>query len=453
MRADGKGAARLAHLVPAGLLDAGLASLATFAMGLYAVRSLSGNELGAYALFFAAFMLAAVVPTQLVLVPAQNAAVRQAEQRARLSLLDQTVRLGIPVAVPASLLAVTAALLIAEGPGPTLAALALTCAVCACLSPLQDHVRRTLHLGGLSWVAAGVSLVQFASTLGYLTALGLAGVPAAWRPFGALALANLTSLLVGSMAGRYTAERGPLPRYRVGWLMRSGRWLLGVEATAAGAMFLSSALVSQLASPTDLGLAEAARVVAQPVFVVAVGLAATLGPRLIEAGAASDELTAKRIARPFVALVIAVGLIYGGVTAAAWPGNPLAKLVPSAYTLPWLVPMTVLSMIAITIGFSHRAQLVGGGRERLLPRVAVVAGVLQSATAFTAPWVGAFARPVGVVVFGVTLVIGFERYRRRMYRGAQTPRHARRRPRQPPNRSTATSRHSSPNPGGRDDDR
>jgi O-antigen/teichoic acid export membrane protein len=414
---DGETAAtRLQRLVPAGLLDAGLASLATLAMGLYAVRTLHGPELGAYALFFAAFTLACVVPAQLILIPAQNAAIREVPQRARLGLLDQTWRLGSPVAIPAALAAAATALVAAEGPPATLRALALTSAVCAWVSPLQDHVRRTLHLGGLSWLAAAVSLIQLISVLAYLTGFGLIGVPAAWRPFGALALANLTSLLAGSVPMRRRGEAARLPRHTMAWLIGSGRWLLGMEALTAGAMFISSALVSRLAGPEDLGLAEAARVVAQPVFVVAVGLAATLGPRLIESGAAGDQRAAKRIAGPFQAVVLAVGLLYGGVTALAWPGNPLAGLVPSAYAVPFLVPVSVVAMTVVGLAFTRRSELIGGGRERVLPRVSIVAAALQSAVALTAPWTGAFARPLGVAMFGIALFVGLESYRRAMYR-------------------------------------
>jgi hypothetical protein len=53
-----KRAARLRRVDSAGLLDAGLAFLVAFTIGLYAVRSLRGQGLGVYALFFAAYLLA-----------------------------------------------------------------------------------------------------------------------------------------------------------------------------------------------------------------------------------------------------------------------------------------------------------------------------------------------------------------------------------------------------------
>jgi hypothetical protein len=73
--------------------------------------------------------------------------------------------------------------------------------------------------------------------------------------------------------------------------------------------------------------------------------------------------------------------------------------------------MTVVGLV-----FTRRSELIGGGRERVLLRVSIVAAALQSATALTAPWTGAFARPLGVVMFGITLLVGFEHYRRAMYR-------------------------------------
>ena len=64
---------RLRHALPAGLLDAGFASLARLIIGIYAARALTVSDLGAYALFFSAFVFAIVVPMQFVLVPAELA--------------------------------------------------------------------------------------------------------------------------------------------------------------------------------------------------------------------------------------------------------------------------------------------------------------------------------------------------------------------------------------------
>jgi hypothetical protein len=57
-----------------------------------------------------------------------------------------------------------------------------------------------------------------------------------------------------------TLRRQPpatLSRYGMADLMRSGRWLLAIEAITAGATFLASVIVTQLDDPAALGYAEA----------------------------------------------------------------------------------------------------------------------------------------------------------------------------------------------------
>jgi O-antigen/teichoic acid export membrane protein len=90
-------------------------------------------------------------------------------------------------------------------------------------------------------------------------------------------------------------------------LMRSGRWLLAIEAITAGATFLASVIVTRLDTPEALGYAEAARIVGQPIFVLAVGLSAVLNPRAMEAGASRDRTAARHVARPYALLLAIVG--------------------------------------------------------------------------------------------------------------------------------------------------
>ena len=150
--------------MPAGLLDAGFASLARLAVGIYAARALTASDLGAYALFFSAFVFASVVPMQFVLVPAELATL-PAAQRARVALLRQSWRIGAPMAAATALVAAVAAVVGAEAATTVLWALAVTMTACAMLTPLQEHLRRVLHLAGMSWSAAVVSLVQAASVV------------------------------------------------------------------------------------------------------------------------------------------------------------------------------------------------------------------------------------------------------------------------------------------------
>jgi O-antigen/teichoic acid export membrane protein len=116
-----------------------------------------------------------------------------------------------------------------------------------------------------------------------------------------------------------------LPRYEAKALMGSGRWLLVLELGTAAATFLSSVMITRLASAEALGHAEAARIVAQPMFVLMVVLSAVLGPRSMEAAAAPDHHQASSIARPFNALLVAAALAYGLLTVVPWWGNPFTE--------------------------------------------------------------------------------------------------------------------------------
>ena len=410
---------RLRHTLPAGILDAGLASLATLGIGVYAAHFLPTSVLGTYALFFSSFLFAAVIPTQLVIAPAEFTTIR-ASRTHRLSLLRQMWRLGLPTATIATVVATTVACLGARAPARVLWALAVTAIACSMISPFQDHVRRTLHLAGVSWRAALVSLVQLCTVVLSLGLFRLLRVGDAWHPLGALAIANLVSMSTGLWISRSETRAPALPRYRVAQLVRSGRWLLLLEATITGAMLASSVLITRLASADALGYAEAARIVAQPVFVLMVGMGMALGPRSVEAGAALDQAAARRIARPFAVILVTGALIYGTVTVTGWWGNPLSPFIPKAYVVDGLVPVSILGFLILGISSPYRSELVGAGREHLFPRIAIIAGALQCSIALGSRWLESFARPVGLIAFSVVLLLALWRDRQAMYREPKT---------------------------------
>jgi O-antigen/teichoic acid export membrane protein len=405
--------------VPAGLLDAGCASLATLAIGLFAARGLPAAELGAYSLFFSAYVLAAVVPAQLVLIPAGIASVSH-PQTERLGLLPQTWRIGGATALTAGIVCTSAAWLAATAPTDVRLALVVTAAACSTLSPLQDYVRAALHLGGRSWRAAAVSVVQFTSVLGTLFVLSVTPIPNAWHPLGSLALANAISLTFAFLVSRDDLAASALPRYRVTQLARFGRWLLLLEISAAGAFFLASVLTSRLAGAEALGHAEAARIAAQPLFVMAVGLSAVLGPKSMEAALTRGLQQARRVSRPFILLLFIAAVTYGGVAAAPWHGNPVATLLPLAYAERGLVGLSVLANLLICVVFPLRSELVAAGWQRPLLRVAALSAAIQTAVSACAAWAGAFARPAGVAASGAVLWLGYSRYRSALYAAAPT---------------------------------
>lgn len=159
----------MARRLPAGVADAAFASLATFAAGLSAVNQFNDVDRGVYAIFFTAFGLGVVLPWDLILIPAEvNAVSFPVADRMRRA--RDTFRIGLPVAVLGSLAIGIAALLAWSLTDPSVIwGLTITAAITTVLSPLQDHMRRLLHIAELNWQAAVVSGVQFA---GVATSLG-----------------------------------------------------------------------------------------------------------------------------------------------------------------------------------------------------------------------------------------------------------------------------------------
>lgn len=407
---------RATRAVPAGVMDAGAASMAAFATSLYAVATLDVAALGDYALFFSAYVLAAVVPAQLVFGPA-NIVATAWPRSGRTRLLGQLVRLGGPLAALSSAVAVTLACALTAGgrDDANTLALALTAAVCGCVSPLQDQVRAVLHLAGSSWSAVLVSTTHLSVVLATMGCMSTLGVGPAWIPLGALALGNACSLALGLLTSRGSAPGGlRLPRFTVGQMIGDGRWLLTIEAAAAGSFFLASALVSHLAGPVALGHAEAARVVAHPLFVLTVGLSAVLGPRSMEAGRARDAARADRIARPFVLILIAAAGAWTAVLLLPATDHVMSRMLPSAFAVPGLVPLTVLASLAVGLAYPWRAELLGAGRARSLVLPAMVASLACVAVSSVGA-LGAYARPSGWLALGFVLTAWYLRRRKTLY--------------------------------------
>jgi hypothetical protein len=407
---------RLRHLIPAGLLDAGCASLATFAIGLVAARTLSPTLLGVYALFFTAFILGAVVPTELLLIPAEVMGLSRRGPD-RLAVWRWMLRRGA-VASALSGMAVAGAAMLFSDQGITTSVLWLAATmVGACsLSPLQDHLRRVLHLAGLSWRASGVSVVQLTAVVMAIALLRLLGAPPAAVPFGALALGNVVSLSAAIALARVRSGAPPGPKPATSLLTTSGRWLLLTSAVPAATSFLVAALITRLAGADQLGFAEAARLVAQPLYVLATGFGAVLGPRAMEAGRARVRAQADATARPFVALLLVLGVGYLAVMATDAAFNPMARLLPNAYQLPWLTTAMVAATLLHGVSNPFRQELIGGRRERSVSAAEGGASLFHLIAATSARYVGAYARPAALAVYALTLLGGLLAIRRRHYR-------------------------------------
>lgn len=398
----------------AGQLDAGFASLATFVAGLYAVRHLTPVGLGAYALLFAAFQVVNQFPSQLVFGPAEVLSISQDPSR-RLGTLAWSLRLGSPAALIAGIGVWLGALpLFSDVPASIVVPLTFGAMGLAVVSPLQDHMRKMFHLAHDSWRAAQISAIHVTVTSASLLVIG--GISDVWSVFGALALGNLASLAWGALfAAR--AHVAPWPRPQRQQLLGLGRWLLLVGLASTGFSYLAVAVLKLVAGVDAVGFAEGARVVAQPLNVVVLGLMAVFAPRSMEA--ASNGLAREAVGwrRRCLAVFAMVAVPYALFTSIEWPLNPMPGLLPNAYQVAGLVPAMIAAMIIHAASSPWRAELLGARLQASLGRSVFSSGVLElGMVGATAGLIGAFAAPLGLATGALFRWGSFAARLRRWYR-------------------------------------
>ncbi len=399
----------------AGVIDAGIASLATFAAGLTGVRLLSDIDRGVYGVFFTAFFLGSVIITELILVPAQVVAVDLPREE-RLSVTRRSLLLA---AIP-GVFAMMAALAAAAWTGSltsneVITALTATTAVTIVVSPMQDHVRQLLHIADRSWQAAAVSAVQLVGVAGAISVLVSTDIHRAWVPFGSLAVANILSLTAGLVIARAHRPVQAPDSISFRYLATSGKWLVLRAATPATFAFVAANILTSLAGPEAYGYAEAARQVAQPVTVLSIGLMAVLGPRAVRAGSQRNAVTAATNRRNYL-LLLALGVAaYAAIAGFDWALNPMAWLVPAAYVVSGLVIATLAANLLTALFLVLGRELLGAGHARSLAVISIVATPALPLAAATAGATGAFARPIGYIAEGVVRVSGAAWWLRKYY--------------------------------------
>ena len=405
--------------LPAGIVDAGFASLGTFVAGLAAVNLLSDVDRGVYAVFFAAFLVGATFPHNLVYLPSQVYAVSRAMDE-RLLYLGRVTVMGLGFSLLGSGAILIAAVATASHTSWNVTiALTVTAVLNLAVSTAQDNFRRMLHISERHWSAASMSIVQFTTVVIVLGAMLLAGVPVVWVPFGSLFIANIASSTLGLIRaggfGHWHTPEGLRPSV----LVKSGSWLLGQALIPTGAAFLASVVITALAGAAAMGYAESARVVAQPVLVFATGLTAVLGPKVMASAMSRNEVGAGTMLRRFFQLTAGAGVLYLLIAGWATPWNPMQLIVPSAYIVTGLVAATILANIAFAALFLRIEELMGARREVDLVRVALIASPLLVAVAFTAGATGAFARPLGTLAYSGAAFLPLRHYRDNVYRAEQ----------------------------------
>lgn len=407
--------------VPAGLLDAGFNSLATLAVGVAAASRLSPKALGVYALFFAAFNLLAIFPAQLVMVPYEVCALSVTVDH-RVAILGRSLGMGALVGAIAAAGVPIAGLVVRQAvTGREFAYLAFTAAGCAVVSPMQDHLRRVFHLCGASWTAAAVSVIHAGVAVLAIGGLIRSGADPVLIPFGALVVANTVSLAAGFLLiiGRYRQAVVPdRPRSRE--LVSQGYQLVIYGLLPSGSIFVSSVVVTRLAGAEVLGVAEAARVIASPILVLAIGLSAVFSPRSMEAARRFRRDQAAEVWNLSASIIVISGVSFIALFGFDWQFNFLAEFVPVAYSVKGLVPTVVAGNVLMALAYPHRSELVAAGWQGRLLRVQVWSSAALIATAFTAKATDAFARPLGIAIGGIVRFVGHRIDRERLYRDGRS---------------------------------
>lgn len=400
----------------AGVLDAGLGALATFVLGVYAVRALPPEVLGGYAVVYQAILLVGVVPMNLVFKPLEVAAVAHRPAR-RLLHLRSSLALG---AVPALLASFAVALWTLVAPPEVsrdaVRALTLTGIAAAALGPVQAHLRTMLHSAGYGPTAARVSGIRVATVLAVVVLAPFTGIPAPWIPFGALFLADLASLAAGVAATDALVPRErPAERPGLVEVLHTRRWLAwgGLLGPATG--FVSAALVARLAGAAALGHAEAARVVAWPVWGLALGVFSVLGPRSSRAAKRRRREDARAVYRTYLLWIAGGGIATLALLGPDWVLNPLSWLLPTAYAVTWLVPVSILARALHAAVLPFRSELLAAGHEEVRTRVEFVGSGVGILVSLTAPWTRSFALPLSVIATRGVCWIGFRQQLRRVY--------------------------------------
>lgn len=395
-----------------GQIDAGLASLATFGAGVFAVGQLTAAQLGAYALLFSSFLVAMQISTELIFAPSQVLAVDHSTA-SRLGMLRYSLPKGTAIALLASLAVPLGVLPLATTlSSGELFSMALSASALTWTSPIQDHLRSMFHLASRSWSAAGMSGVHLAATIGALVALD--GELAPWAPFGALAIGNLTSLgLASVLVRRIRPETCPRPSRRE--VLSVGRWLLVTGLGRSGAGYVKRVLINALLGTATLGFVEAARVVAQPINVLANGLMAQTGPRLTSASSQGNRSVAKVWRGRFLAMLFALAVPYIALVGYPWRVNPLSFLTPRAYELNGLTAAMLMAIMVSCLIRPFVAEMLGARLQRAVTQVTFISILIELGTVAVGSILGPLVVPLGTFMGFVTALYLVIRHSRRIY--------------------------------------
>jgi len=403
-----------------GVLDAGVASLATLLVGGYAIFFFAEDRVGlqSYSLAFNGFILAGVIPAYLVYNPIEIKLLTHRSGQ-QLGALPRTVVLGALPSLVASVLAALSLLVFADAPASTLAAFAITMTAASTLSPIQDHVRRVMHGAGRSEWAFLTSCVQLAVVIVALALLTFLDVDRAWIPFGSLAAANAVSLTVATVLTRRGAEPPIRSDLEVAKVARLGGWVLVANLSERLGLYLALVIVANIAGNEPGANYEPARQLANALYVLGNGLIPVLREPVVQAAVQRNSSMARRSVTTYVGMISAAAVGWGLLAGIEWPFNPLPKLrmFELAYEQNGMVLLMIVWTALWTISLLFANELMGGRREVAMARANMTATGLSiaCAVAFASPF-GAIAIPMALTVQFLTVNVLYALERRELYR-------------------------------------
>lgn len=376
-----------------GMADSGTSSSASFLTSIFAAHYLRADQLGAYAVFFSAFVFCGGVVGSLVHVGAELDVLR-GSGRSRLLDMPASIGLGAVVSVVLAVPAMALCTVIVPAPavGADVAFLALTFLVLSAVSPAQDHARRLLHSSERSALAAAVSGVHLATVAAALVLGGVLDVPRLLVPGGCLVLGNLVSLGFAFVLRRRAVGRAPLlqARVRIPVQLRRGLPLALASMVSYATPYLIAVLLTKLVGIAAVGQLEAGRILSQPVLVLAAGALAVLQPRLYLAGRNADATTARSIAGRFALVTGAIGTAYLVLVGVPWPWDPLPGLFPAAYAVGGLLALQLLGTVLGAAGAPLVLLVLGAGQQARLPLLQLIALLSSLLAATSALVIGVF---------------------------------------------------------------
>ena len=136
----------------------------------------------------------------------------------------------------------------------------------------------------------------------------------------------------------------------------------------------------------------------------------------MQAGKEGTRAAGQRISRWANIGVLALAFLYTAVGGFDWAFNPMARLTPIGYTVAGLVPATIFATALQSMLFAERGELMGGGRERTLAFIEVIASLPYVLAGLLANVVGPFVIPLGITLASGTRWICYRSALVRHYR-------------------------------------